>query len=109
MTAPMKENTQDDPDTLRTARFQISIASALSLSFGFLVFAAAASVFGIGLWSAGINKINLIRDRNQLTIDLMEQQLRSHISPMVQANDSVAELPMISKRLSSTASTTNSV
>lgn len=92
MTAPMKENTQGDPDTVRTARFQISIASALSLSFGFLVFAAAASVLGIGLWSAGINTINLIRDRNQLTIDLMEQQLRSHISPMVQANDFVADL-----------------
>lgn len=97
MTAPMKENTQGDPDTVRAARFQISIASALSLSFGFLVFAAAASVLGIGLWSAGINTINLIRDRNQLTIDLMEQQLRSHISPMVQANDFVADLIAMGK------------
>jgi len=97
MTAPMKENTQGDPDTVRAARFQISIASALSLSFGFLVFAAAASVLGIGLWSAGINTINLIRDRNQLTIDLMEQQLRSHISPMLQANDFVADLIAMGK------------
>jgi class 3 adenylate cyclase len=97
MTAPMKENTQGDPDTVRAARFQISIASALSLSFGFLVFAAAASVLGIGLWSAGINTINLIRDRNQLTIDLMEQQLRGHISPMVQANDFVADLIAMGK------------
>ena len=70
----------------------MAIATALTLGFGLLVFVAAASVLGIGLWSASTNTINLIRDRNQLTVDLMEQQLRGHIGPMVQANGFVANL-----------------
>jgi hypothetical protein len=61
----------------------MSIATALTLGFKLLVFVAAAGVLGIGLWIARENTLSLLRDRSELTVDLLEQRLRDHINPMV--------------------------
>lgn len=90
MTGPIEDDIR--PKTGQQPRFRMSISTALMLGFGLLVFTAAASVLGIGLWSASINTIQLVRDRDQLSIDLMEQQLRGHIEPMMEANEFVARL-----------------
>ncbi len=90
MTVPIEDDIRRE--TAQQPRFRMSISTALMLGFGLLVFTAAASVLGIGLWSASINTIQLVRDRDQLSIDLMEQQLRGHIESMMEANKFVARL-----------------
>jgi hypothetical protein len=92
MTVPTKENMRDERAVQSRPRFRMTIATALTLGFGLLVFVAAASVLGIGLWSARENTINLLRDRAELTIDLLEQRLRDHINPMVESTSAIAAL-----------------
>jgi len=92
MTGPIKEDPRNDPAAPSPPRFRMAIATALALSFGLLVFVAAASVLGIGLWSARENTISLLRDRSELTVDLLEQKLRDHINPMVESTSAIAAL-----------------
>jgi adenylate cyclase len=92
MTVPTKKNMRDEPAVLSRPRFRMTIATALTLGFGLLVFVAAASVLGIGLWSARENTVDLLRDRAELAIDLLEQRLRDHISPMVESTSAIAAL-----------------
>ena len=73
-------------------RFRMSIATALTLGFEFLIFVAAAGVLGIGLWIARENTLSLIRDRSKLTVDLLEQRLRDHINPMVESTSAFTAL-----------------
>jgi len=76
----------------RQPRFSIAIGAALMLGFGTLVFLAAASVLGIGLWSARENTIELLRDREEYLIDLLVERVRGHLDPVVKANAHLAEL-----------------
>ena len=73
-------------------RVRMSIATALTLGFEFLIFVAAAGVLGIGLWIARENTLSLIRDRSELTVDLLEQRLRNHINPMVESTSAITAL-----------------
>ena len=70
----------------------MAIGTALALGFGFLVFVAAASVLGIGLWSAQKNTVELLRDRSELSIDLLVQRVRSHLNPVMDATSFLANL-----------------
>jgi class 3 adenylate cyclase len=73
-------------------RFRIAISAALMLSFGTLVFIAAASVLGIGLWSARENTIELIRDGEELQVELLVERVRGHLDPVMKANAYLANL-----------------
>ena len=73
-------------------RLRIAIGTALALGFGTLVFIAAASVLAIGLWSARENTVLLLRDRAELSIDLLMERLRGHLEPVMKANAFLANL-----------------
>ncbi len=73
-------------------RFRMAIGTALALGFGALVFTAAASVLAIGLWSARENTVLLLRDRTELSIDLLLERLRGHLDPVMKANAYLAQL-----------------
>ena len=80
------------PADNRSPRFRIAIGAALMLGFGTLVFMAAASVLGIGLWSARENTIELLRDREEYLVDLLVERVRGHLNPVMEANAYVANL-----------------
>ena len=73
-------------------RFRIAIGAALMVGFGTLVFIAAASVLGIGLWSARENTIELIRDGEELQVELLVERVRGHLDPVMKANAYLADL-----------------
>jgi len=73
-------------------KFRIAIATALTLGFGLLVFAAAAGVLGVGLWSAHKNTITLLRDRAEISVDLLVERVRGHLRPVMAANAHLAEM-----------------
>ena len=75
-----------------TPRVRMAIGTVLALGFGFLVFVAAASVLGIGLWSAQRNTVELLRDRSELSVDVLVQRLRGHLDPVMEANSFLATL-----------------
>mgnify|MGYP001300349155 CR=1 FL=1 len=75
----------------RPRRFRMGIGTALMLGFGLLVFTAASSVLGIGLWSARENTIELLRDREEFLVDLLEQRVRGHFDPVMTANEDLAQ------------------
>jgi class 3 adenylate cyclase len=72
--------------------FRLAIGAALMLGFGTLVFIAAASVLGIGLWSARENTIELIRDGEELQVELLVERVRGHLDPVMKANAYLAKL-----------------
>jgi class 3 adenylate cyclase len=73
-------------------RFRIAIGTALMVGFGTLVFIAAASVLGIGIWSARENTIELIRDGEELQVELLVERVRGHLDPVMKANAYLAKL-----------------
>lgn len=73
-------------------RFRMSIATALTLGFELLILVTTAGVLGIGLWIAHENTLSLLRDRSELTFDLLEQRLRDHINPMVKSTSAITPL-----------------
>ncbi|MBT5050156.1 MAG: HAMP domain-containing protein [Rhodospirillaceae bacterium] len=70
----------------------MSIGTALMVGFGLLVFLAAASVLGIGLWSARENTIELTRDGAELQVDRLVGRLQGHLDPVMKANSYLADL-----------------
>ncbi|MDA0651715.1 MAG: adenylate/guanylate cyclase domain-containing protein [Proteobacteria bacterium] len=80
------------PADNRQPRFRIAIGPALMIGFGTLVFMAAASVLGIGLWSARENTIELTRDGEELQVELLVDRVRGHLDPVMKANAYLAEL-----------------
>lgn len=86
-----RQTSTADPDS-RAPRVRMAIGTALALGFGLLVFVAAASVLGIGLWSAQKNTVELLRDRSELSVDLLVQRLRGHLDPVMEANSTLAGL-----------------
>lgn len=73
-------------------KIRIGLATALTVGFGFLVFIAAASVLGIGLWSAHQNTRTLLRDRAELSVDLLVERVRGHLRPVMAANAHLAKM-----------------
>lgn len=80
------------PAGIQPRRFRIAIGAALMVGFGSLVFLAAASVLGIGLWSARENTVELLRDREQYLVDLLVERVRGHLDPVMKANAYMADL-----------------
>jgi class 3 adenylate cyclase len=80
----------NDAETL--PKIRIAISTALMLGFGILVFAAAASILGIGLWSAHQNTITLLRDRAELSVDLLVERVRGHLGPVMESNAHLADM-----------------
>ena len=70
----------------------MGIGTALMLGFGILIFVAASSVLGIGLWSARENTIELLRDREEYLVDLLVERVRGHLDPVMKANAYLADL-----------------
>jgi adenylate cyclase len=88
-----------NPPTMETVvvagnppKFRIAIATALTLGFGILILTAVGSVLGIGLWSAHQNTITLLRDRAELSVDLLVERVRGHLRPVITANAHLAKM-----------------
>lgn len=64
----------------------------MTLGFGFLVFTAAASILGISLWSAHQNTMTLLRDRAELSVDVLVERVRGHLRPVMAANAHLAKM-----------------
>jgi len=73
-------------------KLRVAIATALTLGFGLLVFAAVAAVLGVGLWSAHKNTITLLRDRAEISVDLLVERVRGHLRPVMAANAHLANM-----------------
>ena len=86
-TGPVAVQDGEKPPGIRVA-----IATALTLGFGLLVFAAVAGVLGIGLWSAHKNTITLLRDRAEISVDLLVERVRGHLRPVMSANAHLAQM-----------------
>lgn len=80
------------PAAQRPRRFRMGIGTALMVGFGLLVFIAASSVLGIGLWSARQNTIELLRDSEEYLVDLLVARVRGHLDPVMKANAYLADL-----------------
>ena len=62
-------------------RFQIHITRGLIAGFGELVLLAVVSVLALGLWSAWQNTSNLLRDKSESTIALVQSRIERHLQP----------------------------
>ncbi|MCW5771482.1 MAG: HAMP domain-containing protein [Rhodospirillaceae bacterium] len=63
----------------RRERRRISVVWALVANFGGLLVIAMLAIFGFAFWSASENTIDLLRNRSEQAIKLMQQRLRDHL------------------------------
>ncbi len=69
------------PGTAPRRRFGVSMATALALTLGGLVFAAVATVLGLVLVSAQQNTFGLLGDKASLTIASAVAEIRAQLDP----------------------------
>ena len=60
-------------------RLQIRITRGLIAGFGGLVLLAVVTVLALGLWSAWQNTSNLLRDKSESTIALVQSRIERHL------------------------------
>lgn len=63
------------------ARFRVRIASGLMLAFGTLIAVAVAVVLSLGWRSASENTLDLLRDKANQTLLLLENRIARHLQP----------------------------
>ncbi|MEO3435140.1 adenylate/guanylate cyclase domain-containing protein [Inquilinus sp. CAU 1745] len=71
------------PEAAPKRRMRLPIATVLVAGFGTLMLVAVASVLALGLLSAGVNTLSLLRDKATLTLDNVTVRIRHQLDPIV--------------------------
>ena len=76
LTLPACEET-----TASKGRWRLPIMLVLTLGFGGLMLAAVASVFWLGVQTSGRNTYNLLADKAELAMNMVEARVRAQLDP----------------------------
>lgn len=67
--------------TARKGRWRLPITLVLTLGFGGLMLVAVASVFWLGVQTSGRNTYNLLADKAELAMNMVEARVRAQLDP----------------------------
>ncbi len=68
--------------TLGMARARLPLAAALALAFGLMLLTALAVVLGVAFYAGAANTRQLLADRSNLLLDMLENRIESFLNPV---------------------------